>query len=111
MVPSGSTTSAFQGVLAKSKVKLGHDIVADRISITDRIHELLAILETRRQVVFEELFDGLVSKFDLVITFLALLEMTRLRMTRLYQSGHQEPLHVTLVLVDVDVKISEDDYR
>jgi hypothetical protein len=32
-------------------------------------------------------------------------------MTRLYQSGHQEPLHVTLVLVDVDVKISEDDYR
>ena len=93
-IPLFRLIEAFQGVLAKSKVKLGHDIVADRISITDRIHELLAILETRRQVVFEELFEGLVSKFDLVITFLALLEMTRLRMTRLFQTDASSPLYV-----------------
>jgi segregation and condensation protein A len=93
-IPLFRLIEAFQGVLAKSKVKLGHDIVADRISITDRIHELLAILETRRQVVFEELFEGLVSKFDLVITFLALLEMTRLRMTRLFQTDAGSPLYV-----------------
>ncbi|HQY63522.1 MAG: segregation/condensation protein A [Myxococcales bacterium] len=93
-IPLFRLIEAFQGVLAKSKVKIGHDIVADRISITDRIHELLAILETRRQVVFEELFEGLVSKFDLVITFLALLEMTRLRMTRLFQTDASSPLYV-----------------
>ncbi len=41
------------------------------------------------------------TRIDLVVTFLALLEMTRLRMTRLYQTGPLEALHVTLVLVDV----------
>ena len=36
------------------------------------------------------------TRFDLVITFLALLEMTRLRMMRLYQVDPEGPLHVEL---------------
>jgi segregation and condensation protein A len=36
----------------------------------------------------------LTTKFDLVITFLALLEMTRLRMTRLTQTEPLAPLYV-----------------
>lgn len=50
---------------------------------------------------FDELFDDDGSTSELVVTFLALLEMTRLRMTRLYQSGNYEQLHVTLVLTDM----------
>jgi segregation and condensation protein A len=73
-IPLFRLIEAFQGVLAKSKITITHDIVADRISITDRIHELAAILEVKRHTLFEELFEGLTSKFDLVITFLALLE-------------------------------------
>ncbi len=95
-IPLFRLIEAFQGVLAKSKIKITHDIVADRISITDRIHELAAVLEVRRRMMFEELFEGLTSKFDLVITFLALLEMSKLRMTRLYQSDSDptSPLYV-----------------
>ena len=36
------------------------------------------------------------TKFDLVVTFLALLEMTRLKMTRLFQSEPFGPLHIEL---------------
>jgi len=93
-IPLFRLIEAFQGVLAKSKIKITHDIVADRISITDRIHELTAVLEQKPRCMFEELFEGLTSKFDLVITFLALLEMTRLRMTRLYQTDTHSPLYV-----------------
>jgi segregation and condensation protein A len=95
-IPLYALVEAFQHVLAKSKVKLSHDVVADRISITDRIHELAALLSVRRRILFEEMFQGAVNKFDLVITFLACLEMTRLKMTRLYQSEPLAPLYVEL---------------
>ncbi len=97
-VPLYSLLEAFQAVLARSKVKLSHDVVADRISITDRIHELADLVATRKRMLFEELFaerDGrLTTRFDLVITFLALLEMTRLRMTRLFQTDSLSPLYI-----------------
>jgi segregation and condensation protein A len=95
-VPLYSLVEAFQAVLSRSKVKLTHDIVADRISITDRIHELAELLGQRRRILFEEMFQGATTKFDLVITFLACLEMTKLKMTRLYQTEPLSPLYVEL---------------
>ena len=53
-----SLVEAFQGVLEKSKVKLTHDIVHERVSLADRINELVDILRERRRITFEELFDG-----------------------------------------------------
>jgi len=98
-VPLFSLVEAFQRVLARAKVKLAHDVVPDRISITDRIHELVDKLGASgtRRATFEELFDPEgATRFDLVVTFLALLEMTRLRMMRLYQVDPLGPLHVEL---------------
>jgi segregation and condensation protein A len=85
---------AFQRVLSRSKIKITHDIIADRISINDRIHELVDILKLHKRILFDELFEGVATRFDLVITFLALLEMTKLRMTRLYQSNPMSDLYV-----------------
>jgi len=110
-VPLFRLVEAFQSVLSKSKVKLAHDVVADRISITDRIHELADVLRTKRRLVFEELFDGMTTRFDLVITFLALLEMTRLRMTRLYQTEPLSPLYVELAADDTIAPPPYDDAR
>jgi segregation and condensation protein A len=93
-VPLYAIVEAFQRVLSRSKVKLSHDIVTDRISISDRIVELTDLIVTRRRALFEELFQGLTSRFDLVITFLALLEMTRLGLTTLVQTDPLAPLYV-----------------
>jgi segregation and condensation protein A len=97
-LPLFALVEAFQRVLDRAKVKVAHDVVPDRISITDRIHELFDMLTTRRRADFDELFAHTESatRFDLVVTFLALLEMTRLRMMRLYQVEPQGPLHVEL---------------
>ncbi len=99
-VPLFSLVEAFQRVLDRSKVKLSHDVVADRISITDRIGELSDVIAVRKRMAFEALFDGMQTKFDLVITFLALLEMTRLKMTRLFQTEPLGPLYVELAATD-----------
>ena len=93
-VPLFSLVEAFQAVLAKSKIKLSHDVVHERITLTDRINELVDVLRVRRRLQFEELFTDLSTRFDLVITFLALLEMTKLRMTRLLQADPLAPIYV-----------------
>jgi segregation and condensation protein A len=95
-VPLYALVEAFQRVLDRSKVKLTHDVVADRISITDRIGELSDFITLRKRSSFEDLFEGMTTKFDLVITFLALLEMTRLKMTRLFQTEPLGPMYIEL---------------
>jgi segregation and condensation protein A len=93
-VPLFSLVEAFQSVLEKSKIKLSHDVVHERITLTDRINELVDILRVKRRLAFEDLFTNLSTRFDLVITFLALLEMTKLRMTRLVQEHPTATIYV-----------------
>ena len=83
-------------MLARAKVKMSHDVIADRISLSDRIGELSDVLNARKRVTFDSLFEGVTTRFDLVITFLALLEMSKLRMTRLFQTEPLAPIYVEL---------------
>jgi segregation and condensation protein A len=94
-----SLLDAFEKVLKRTKVKLDHEVVFDRISITDRIVELTEKLSERRSMRFEELVmvtpdGGAPTRFDLVITFLAVLEMARLKLVKVYQAGPLEPIHL-----------------
>src|SRR5690606_23237123 len=91
---------AFQAVLRRAEVAVDHQIDVERFSITDRINEISETLRARPRVVFEELFEGQRTRIDLILTFLALLEMTRLRLTRLFQEGPYEPIYVELAVVD-----------
>jgi segregation and condensation protein A len=112
-LPLFALLDAFKRILEKRKLTVSHEVTSERVSIAERINEIVERLRGARTCVFDELFEGDRTRMDLVVTFLALLEMTRLRMTRLYQTGSLEPLHVTLVLLDVDpAELSaRDDYR
>src|SRR5450432_1534826 len=89
---------AFQGVLSRAKTTVDHQIDFERFSITDRINELSDLLKSRGKLLFEELFEGSRSRADLIVTFLAILEMTRLRLTRVEQAGPLEPIFVELAV-------------
>jgi segregation and condensation protein A len=94
---------AFQGVLSRANQKIDHQIDLERFSITDRINQLVDLLQLHKKISFEQLFEGATSRGDLIVTFLALLEMTRLRMTRLEQEGPLEPILIELTLVDAGI--------
>ncbi len=94
---------AFQGVLSRATTKIDHQIDFERFSITDRINQLVDLLQLHKKISFEQLFEGATSRSDLIVTFLALLEMTRLRMTRLEQDGPLEEIRIELALVDAGV--------
>jgi len=99
-VPLFALVDAFKRVLDRTKVTLYHDVALDRVSITERITEVADILAARGRVTFEDIFESSATKFELVITFLALLEMARLKMTRLYQTEPLGPLHIELAVVE-----------
>ena len=91
---------AFQSVLSRANQKIDHQIDLERFSITDRINQLVDLLQVHKKLNFEQLFEGATSRGDLIVTFLALLEMTRLRMTRLEQEAPLEPIVIELARVD-----------
>lgn len=96
---------ALEKVLSRTKVKFEHNVVFDRISITDRIMELTERMKTRRKMVFEDLFEGSRSTFEVIITFLAVLEMCKLKLMRIYQadagsSAELSPIHVELLVLE-----------
>jgi segregation and condensation protein A len=97
-IPLFALVDAFQRVLDRTKVKLSHEIVPDRVSITERIAEISDVLAMRHSVTFDEMFENVATKFELVITFLALLEMARLKMTLLRQDEPLGPLHIELAV-------------
>ncbi len=78
---------AFQGILKRLSSQHQVDLTTDKISIKDRIGQLADILEKRGSVTFDELFDPTspAVKSDIIVTFLAILEMVKLSLIRLVQ--------------------------
>ena len=89
-----SLLQAFQKVLARARERRPLELPADLVSVERRIEQLEARLSETEACGFEELFEGDRSRMDLVTTFLALLEMVRLKLVRLFQSGPFAPIRV-----------------
>ena len=70
------------------------DLLADRITVADRITELAEFVTRKREATFRDLLEEGFEVFDVVITFLAILEMTRLRMIRLVQATEEDEILV-----------------
>jgi segregation and condensation protein A len=100
---------AFQGVLSRAKNVVDHQIDFERFSITDRINELSELLKNSGKVLFEQLFEGARGRADLIVTFLAILEMTRLRLTRVEQEGPLMPIFVELAVSEDGESATLDD--
>jgi len=55
------------------------DIFEDKWTVSEKIEYLMRVLSERPSVRFSELFEGVTSRSEVVVTFLALLELIRLR--------------------------------
>ena len=91
-VPVFQLIESLERVLSRAKINSTHDVVVDRLSITDRINDLVDRLEKEGTFTFESCFDFLQKggsigqlRHAVVVTFLAILEMTRLKLVRLAQ--------------------------
>ena len=89
-----SLLQAFQAVLARARERPPIPLPADVISIETRIEQVLARLSETEACGFAELFEDASSRSDLITTFLALLEMIRLKLIRVFQAAPFDPIRV-----------------
>ncbi|MFW6066713.1 MAG: segregation and condensation protein A [Myxococcota bacterium] len=85
---------ALHKILDRVQGEVAFEISAERISIQDRISQITDKLRLRSSLTFEELFEEARSTYDIVVTFLALLEMAKMRMVRLYQPDPHAAIHL-----------------
>jgi segregation and condensation protein A len=89
-----SLLAAFQAVVERAKQRPKVLLPAEQISVEDRIKQLLARLSETEACGFDELFADVDDRSGLIVTFLALLEMIRLKLVRVFQSGSFGPIRV-----------------
>jgi segregation and condensation protein A len=87
--------AAFRGVLERATRRPQVVLPPEQISIEARIEQLLGRLSETEACGFEDLFaDGDGSRPFMIVTFLAMLEMIRLKLIRVFQAGGAGPIRV-----------------
>jgi len=89
-----SLIAAFRNVLERLKQRPDVRLPAEYISIESRIEALYERLSETEACGFEDLFEDVNTRPGLIVTFLALLEMIRLKLVRVFQSGSFGPIRV-----------------
>jgi segregation and condensation protein A len=89
-----SLITAFKQVLDRARRRPRVLLPPEHISIEDRIEQLIAWFDTREACGFEELFADVDTRAGMIVTFLALLEMIRLKRIRVFQQAAGGPIRV-----------------
>ena len=77
---------ALRGVMERAPTIQGLEIVVDELSVQDRMSLILDRLESEDGITFTSLFDGDTTRLAMIVTFLALLELIRLKRVRIIQA-------------------------
>jgi segregation and condensation protein A len=89
-----SLLAAFRQVLERARERPPIPLPPEQVSIESRIEALLERLSETEACGFENLFDDVATRGDMIVTFLALLEMIRLKLIRVFQSGQTSPIRI-----------------
>ena len=76
---------AFQKILDRVSPDHRVDMARDRVSVQERITQLTDLLEKQASMTFDELFADSCERADIIVTFLAILEMAKLNLIRIAQ--------------------------
>jgi segregation and condensation protein A len=93
--------NAFSAILQRVPRSEIHKVAIDRISVNERIFQLIEAIKKDVTVSLDELMPDPITRYDLVITFLAVLEMARLKVIRVYQGGVHDTIRIRGTLENV----------
>lgn len=84
---------AFRQILSKVPFEHFHDVISETISVAERIGRILDLLDSSDSVLFDDIFNEEPHSRELLIaTFLALLELCKLKSVKVAQSAPFGPL-------------------
>jgi segregation and condensation protein A len=70
---------AFRKVLQGAPKEMFHKVIKNRFSVSDKIHEIYELLTARGKVLFLSLFQEARDKDEIIVTFMAILELMKMR--------------------------------
>ena len=86
---------ALQDVLVRTEANAMLEITPDTITVQDRINGVIERLEATPILAFTALFDGATNRLMVIVTFLALLELVRMKLVRIYQEDVFGAIRIT----------------
>lgn len=84
--------NALRRVIERLPKDVFHQVDLDKITVREKMTLLLDTLRAHGQVLFETLFSDLASRMDVVVTFLAMLELVKVRAIRIFQEQPGGPI-------------------
>ncbi len=90
---------AFQSIIKKHKHENRITTISkEEISVNDKIEEIQLLLNNRQdKIYFSQLFKSMWTRSELVITFLAILELIKLKKIKIMQSVNFEDIEIYTV--------------
>jgi len=84
--------AAFRQMLAECPAETVHEVNAETLSVTDRINAILDRLAGGGHLGFDELFTLPARRLEIIVSFLAVLELVKMRLVRLVQTAGMGPI-------------------
>ncbi len=96
--------TALKRIIQKTEPKIY--LQKETVKIEDKIEEIINLLKVKKTVIFDELFEsskknGFITKLEIIVTFLAILELLRLRIIKASQSKPFDKIFINLEEKDV----------
>jgi len=96
---------ALKVLLARTSRRDLMELEPDRLLVKDRINYILGRIRTQEWITFASLFEDDLSRLSVVTTFLALLEIVKLQLVRIYQDT---PFGTILISRRVPMDLGQD---
>ncbi len=61
------------------------EVTVEKISVKDKMVAILEKLKENQQITFQSLFDEVTTKYEIIVAFLSILELMRLRAVKVFQ--------------------------
>lgn len=89
---------AFRQVLERAKAEAFHEVILDRVSVEEKVQEILSLLQREnRSMAFHFLFPEQASRRVIIVTFLAILELVKMKLVRIFQPAPFETIRLSPV--------------
>jgi len=76
-----------------------HEVTLEKITVREKMTHLLEILRAQGAVLFENIFAAANSRMEIIVTFLAMLELVKVRAIRIFQEELAGPITIEAAAV------------
>ena len=86
--------TALKQVLDRLPKDVVHEVMLDKITVREKMTLLLDHLRAQGKTLFESLFAEVKTRMEVVVTFLAMLELVKVRAIRIFQEEATGPIQI-----------------